>query len=132
MSSQTPIFDGLVAEFGENNKNYIDLVGGIKPTFVEPKGATNTPEPLGQHANDETQRIDPIVTFSGVSASGLGLMQPEVIDAIVQRPRIVDATAVQAEPEGGSEKKSGVYPRREKDNDTTAQTETSASPDDSA
>jgi hypothetical protein len=129
MQSQTPIFDELVAEFGKNNKHYIDLIGGIKPTFPE-SAPTKNVEPLGQHANDETQRIDPIVTFGGVATKDFGVINPKVIDAVTQMPRIVDAAVVKPE-DSEDQKKSGVYPRREKD-DTASQTETPASPDDSA
>lgn len=65
MQSQTPIFDRLVADFAACNKNYIEMIGGIKPqphipdldglNYVKP-GA----EPLGWNVNDTTQTMDAI------------------------------------------------------------------------
>jgi hypothetical protein len=115
MPSQTPIFDRLVAEFAENDKHYIDLVGGIKPVIGEPVPVVKPAAPLEKNVGDETQRIDPILTF----------------DAPVQLPRIIDTSATSSRD---PEKKSGVFPRRKKDekDDTASQTESSTSPDDSA
>lgn len=107
MQSQTPIFDKLVAEFSEDNKHYIDLIGGIKPGMEEDLYIKPNAQPLGWNgADDITQVLD---------------LSP-IRDVEEVAPPI---------PEGEPEKKSGVYPRHEKD-DTAAQTETPASPDDSA